>query len=727
MGIAVEHRPQGNEVILQIRNDLATIFLGGTEDKVVTIDDRKLLSLGQAVQEAMRQGVKGLVIIGPHENMFSVGVDVSWWSSIPSAKSAEDFSRRGQEILNYIAELPIPTVAAISGACLGEGYELALACKYRLAASNSTTRIGLPQLQFGLIPALGGGQRLTQLVGLPKALDLISNARLITADSAYRLGLVDQVILNANNSVYAALRQAASELALGRIQVARYRPSMRDRLITRTAMGRKLAIQKITKETSLRSRGRYPAPERAIGAIGLGLRSGMKAGLQEEAKSLAELIAGSECRSLLHLHVLRESAKKLGRVLQNEAREAKIAVIGVGGSAEDLCLTALASGNQLIYLEPNSQNRERAYIALDQAMVRRFGSDLKELESARNRLQLADRFSAIAAADVVLEAVGDDFETKSAVLHELNGAVRRDALIAASSSVHSLSKYSGGIDGPERLVGMQFFPSAARSGAGRGGLVEIRMVRKAKPRNLSLAAALSVHLGRVPVFVEDIPGGLVNQLLAPYFLEACYLLAEGYPVRTIDLAVEGFGMAMGPFRAMDEMGLDVVFQLHEQLKALQGERLVGPEFAKELLGRGRIGRKSGAGFYRYHGRDFLVDASLEDSMGIKKKSTNNPALVTYIASRLILVLVNEAVRILDQGVVGKPGRDAAGQIDLASVLGFGFPTFRGGLIHYGNSIGVDKLEEHLADFALNIGARYKPWQGILERASRGASLYDARG
>ena len=715
---ASEQQYAGGEVLLQIKGELATIFLGSSEEQLVMFSEHRLISLARALQDVLKHGAKGLVIIGPHDQMFCAGTDIKDLASVSHSKNAEELSRQVQELFEQIASLPIITVAAISGSCLGGGTELALACKYRLATGLPSTKIGLPEIQLGILPSFGGTQRLPRLIGLRKALEIILQGKVLSSDQAFRVGLIDQVIVNKGVSPYAALKQAASELAMGRITLARYRPSLRERMLTYSAAGRHFVIKNAQMEIDRRGKGHYPAPNRALAAINIGLKSGIKAGFEEEAKAMGELVVSNECKSLLHIYTLRENSKRIGKPLLEEVKSAKVGIVGNGAMGEAVALSSLVNGNQVIMLESNAQVRHRIQYSLEQAMIKKFGMQGTALDEAKQRLSVVDKFGGLAAADIVIEVVNENSEIKKTVFSEIVAAVRRDTIIASNTPSQALSDFVQSVDNPGRIIGLHFFHPLSRI-----NLVEIVRATKTSTKTLVYTSAFATHLGKFPIIVEDRPGFVVNRILGAYFAEAQFLLSEGYSVTSIDNAAESFGMPMGPFRLIDELGLDVTNLFLKQLSNVYGERLSGPDFLQTLLDKGRLGRTCGMGFYRYHNDEFIADPHLEQNLGIRKRNDFNPAISKYLEDRLVLPMVNEAIRILDEGVAGVSGRDAAGQIDLASVLGFGFAPFRGGILRYADAIGADKLEEFLDNFSHNVGERYKPCSGILDRASRGWSFY----
>ncbi|OVE80016.1 hypothetical protein BVY02_01610, partial [bacterium J17] len=326
-------------------------------------------------------------------------------------------------------------------------------------------------------------------------------------------------------------------------------------------------------------------------------------------------------------------------------------------------------------------------------------------------------FKALEGSSIVIEAVIEDMAVKKQVLSEASRNVDSDAILASNTSSLSITELADNLEKPERVLGMHFFNPAEKM-----PLVEIVKGEKSSERAISHTAALTSMLGKFPIVVNNVPGFLVNRILTPYLVEASHLLSEGHSIVSIDSAALDFGMPMGPFRLLDEVGLDVAAKVSAVLEEGYGDRMSGPTYAEQLVSLKRMGKKSGKGFYIYQGRSSSTDSELSSILQLPE-SPQQPLSSKELANRLVLRLVNEAVCCLDEGVCSGDPREAAGQVDLGSVMGIGFAPFRGGIIYYAEQIGAKELHKRLSDLSKKHGDRYSPSPGIIRRAESNSSFY----
>lgn len=714
---------QFGEVSLNIDEELAIICLGTSTEQHIGLTERRLLSLSRAIQVAMQRGVRGIVLIGPCQGMFCMGLEISDLLRISTAKEAEDLSRQVQQLFDLIAGLPVTTVAAISGHCLSGGAELALACKYRLALSDDLSghcrvgKIGFPDVQLGVIPCFGGTQRLPRIIGLSKTLNIISQGQMLDFSQAFDCGLVDQIVAANGVDPYEALKQAASELALGDIKLRKRGLSLKEAFCTHSYPGRNYIISRFKTSIAERCRDHYPAPAKALHAVNSGLKFGFRAGLVEETKAFGELAVTSECRSLLYLHNLREASKQIGKHMQVEVKSLRVALLGVDSSiAESVMTSIVTNGGNVLIIDMDSSSRLRGHsLAMEQRISKKIGISIDVL---RNKISVSDKLSALSSADFIIDCSGKWLEYKENAAGEIFSFIRRDALLAINTSFAPVESLIMGIENPSRIIGMHLFEPISRV-----PIVELIRTPKTSTKTLVHAAAVVCNMGKIPIVVEDSPGFVINRILGAYFTECLHLLSDGYSLRVIEGAAESFGMSMGPFRLMDEIGIDIARSFMLGLSGVFGNRFDCPGILDKLLKSGRSGRKVGLGFYTYSHHTCSFDTAVESIIAtIVKRDTIRNAVVKHVEDRLVLSMVNEAVMIMDEGLAGAPGSGAAGQIDLGTVLGLGFAPFRGGVLHYADSLGVDNLEEFLDNFCKNVGDRFMPCAGIVSRASRGESF-----
>ncbi|OVE79643.1 hypothetical protein BVY02_02635, partial [bacterium J17] len=340
------------EVVLEIEGPLAAIKLGGDNERVVTLTEARIASLEKALKEVESNSeVKGLVISGAQHELFCAGADITAIRDVKDPKVGAVLAERGQSVFNQIENLKCTTVAAINGACVGGGCEMVLACDYRIASAYESTKVGLPEIKLGIIPGFGGTQRLPRLVGLPKAFSVILPGKVLSAPRAKKLGLLDVLVEGTSaEDTHKQLLAKAREIALGKFSPNQGDLSLSDRILTYTAIGRWIVSNKAKQGVVKETRGKYPAPLKAIEVALIGLKSGIEQGLKKEAQALGELVVSAESKALVHIYFLTESAKKLGRAEKDQAKQSKVAVIGGGTMGAGIAAAFLAKGVSVLCL-----------------------------------------------------------------------------------------------------------------------------------------------------------------------------------------------------------------------------------------------------------------------------------------------------------------------------------------------------------------------------------------
>ena len=701
----------------------------------VVFDDptRKLNVLDRATMEGLagvleeverlaRVGqIRALVVESGKPDGFIAGADVDAIVEIEDPREGEAASRAGQAIFLELERLPIPTVAAIHGICLGGGTELALACRFRLASDSPRTRFGLPEVQLGILPAWGGTTRLPRLIGLRAALDLLLTGRTVSASSALRLGLVNEVLPAAlfREKVRAFADQAVS-LPPG---ASRPRRKLLARVVDDTPPGRRLVLATARRKVIARTGGHYPAPLRIIDVLKRGAGRSLRRSLELEAAAAGELIASETSKNLLHVFRLREGARKRPEAapgVEGSTVE-KIAVLGAGvmggGIAQLGAYHGLSVRMKDIRHEAVASGLQHAR-ELFQESVRKRRMKPREAERRMELITGGIEYHGFGGVDLVIEAVVERMDVKRAVLREAEERVRESCILATNTSSLSVDEMAEALERPERFCGMHFFNPVHKM-----PLVEVVRGARTDDGTIATVHALTLKLGKVPVVVKDGPGFLVNRILGPYLNEAAFLLADGASVEEVDRAARDFGMPMGPLRLIDEVGIDIARHAGETLHSAFGERM-RPAPALATLGASeRRGRKNGRGFYEYHdGEAEDVDDTVYADLGLSPPATDAGPGEREIRTRLVLAMINEAARALDDRIVRH-----AGDVDVAMVMGTGFPPFRGGLLRFADSLHPRTVVERLEGLAARQGARFEPAPLLRELASRDRTFYEAFG
>ncbi len=660
--------------------------------------------------------VDAVVLLSGKKDLFIAGADIDQFVALVAAEDARQLSRRGQQMVAQIAAFPKPLVAAIHGACLGGGLEVAMAARYRVASDAPVTQLGLPEVQLGIIPAASGCQRLPRLVGLRAALGMILTGRPARPARALRIGLVDEVVPES------ILRQvataAATRLATG------WRPRRRARRRVRALLdshppGRWLVLWQARRQVRKRTGGHYPAPLAAIAAIGRGLARGAAAGLAREAELFGELAVGPVSRRLVQIFLTTTALKKdagVGIESSDVRPVERLGVIGAGFMGAAIAgVSALRAGVDVRLRDTDWDRVARGLVAarhvLDQARRRR---RLDKYEHYRRSALLSGSPDAAGfrRRDLVIEAVFEDVGVKRRAIADLEQVVADDCVLASNTSTIPIGRLQEGARRPERIVGMHFFSPAERM-----PLLEVIRGPATTDRATAVAARFGQRLGKTVIVVRDAPGFWVNRILAPYLNEAGWLLDEGVPIHAIDRAMTALGFPVGPLALLDEVGLDVAGKAAAVLHDALGVRLAPAPAIGGLIEDGRLGRKSGRGFYHHErGKRRRPDESIRDLIH-PRRATRRPT-PSEIERRLLLAMLNEAARAMSEDITRSPGDG-----DIGAVMGFGFPPFLGGPLRYIDDRGATGIVAELEQYADRLGPRFAPADVLVEMARTGGTFY----
>lgn len=691
---------------------LAVLVLDPPHRRLAVFDVPLVRDLDAALEELEADGaLRGLVITGREPLSFAAGADVNAIAGITDEEIAWRLARIGQGVFARIAALSrtgggrVTTVAAVGGPVPGGACEIALACDRIVLADHPRTRIGLPETQLGILPGWGGCQRLPRRVGIPKALDAILSGRLFRPHSALRAGIVDRL----TQPVY--LRHVAAEIAMGRMPCSRAERGWRGPLIDRNPLARALIAKGARKQVLARTRGHYPAPLEALALVARAPSTPIERGLEREARALAKLAVSPVCKSLVGIFQLSEDAKKLGD-LADGTRAGSVTrggVIGAGVMGAEIASLMASRGMQARLADLDRHQLDAALHAhrawaREQAQRRRLLPH--EVDGAIDRLEVTTSSpNGFDRCGLVIEAVAEKLAVKRAVLGAIAERVAPDALLATNTSSLSVAEIAAELPHPERVVGIHFFNPVRRM-----PLVEIVRGPATTPAVVARAARFALDLGKTPVVVADVAGFLVNRILGPYLDEAVRLFEAGAEPERVDRALVAFGMPMGPFELLDEVGLDIAAHAAASLEAAYGERMQASTRLADLVASGELGKKSGRGIYVW-----------ETGKGGKpKRAGRNPRFAAAggsgggsaaagsldeeaLASRLVLCMIAEAARALEEDVVSGPR-----ELDLATIFGMGFAPFRGGLLRHADSLGARRVVDELAHLAAAADVAARP-------------------
>ncbi|MBO1106802.1 fatty acid oxidation complex subunit alpha FadJ [Plesiomonas shigelloides] len=659
-----------------------------------------------------RNDVRGLVLISGKTDSFVAGADISMLAACRSADEAATLSRQGHAVMAELEALPFTVVAAIHGACLGGGLELALACHARVCTEHDKTQLGLPEVQLGLLPGSGGTQRLPRLIGVAKALDLMLTGRSVRAKSARKMGLVDDVVPPS------ILLQAAAELAL-KPKPKRSKPGgAMGWLLEGNSAGRNLVFNQATKQTLSKTRGNYPAPEKILDVVRCGLEKGMAAGLEAEAREFGELVMTPESAALRSIFFATTEMKKAREAGATPLPLKSIGVLGGGLMGGGIAfVTASKAGLPVRIKDVASAGINHAlrysYDILNKRVKKKI---LLPAQMQKQMLMLSGGldYTAFAERDLVVEAVFEDLKLKQKMVADVEQHCRVDTVFASNTSSLPIGQIAAQAQRPENVIGLHYF-----SPVDKMPLVEVIPHAGTSAQTIATTVEFARKQGKTPIVVADQAGFYVNRILAPYMNEAARCLLAGDSIEHIDAALMDFGFPVGPITLLDEVGIDVGAKISPILQEALGERFAAPDAFSALLKDDRKGRKNGRGFYLY-GKKMrkgkkLPDTSVYKVLGVQPSTNQDPQ---ELAERCVLMMLNEAARCLDEGIIRSP-RDG----DIGAIFGIGFPPFLGGPFRYMDRIGAAQLTTRLQEHAKRFGQRFEPCERLLQMAQGNEKFY----
>ena len=697
-----------NGVELERDGNLAIIWLdtpGERVNKLTTgmLDD--FSSLLDTLENAA--SIEAAVLISRKKDSFIVGADIEAFKDFATPAEAGAVIREGHALFNRLEGLQKPIVAAIHGAAAGGGLELAMACSYRLVSTHPKTKLSLPEVNLGLLPGLGGTQRLPRLVGVQKALDIMLTGKSVYPKPARKMGLIDATIHP--QGLLEAAKQAARELAKGDLETGRETLSWRDRLLERTPLSR-VVYQQAEKSVRERTGGHYPAPFKIIECVRIGQERGFEAGLEAERQNFSELLFTPQSKSLIHLFFAKNAAEK--NPYKTQAREVDtVGVLGAGLMGAGIAQISAAGGYDVLLKDRDLELAAAGKKKVWEGLSKRVGKGMStfERDQTAERVVPVEDYAPFGEAEVVIEAVLEDLTLKRSVLGELE-AVNDNFIFATNTSSIPVGQIAAGAAHPERVVGMHYFSPAQKI-----PLLEIVKTERTSDWVLGTAFAVGLKQGKTVIVVGDAPGFYTTRILAAYMNEALVLLEEGGDIAQIDKAMRAFGFPVGPLTLLDEVGIDVGAKITEVMRDFFEARGVQPSRAgKEVVEAGYKGRKNKKGFYTYEGGKSeykAVNADIYAFFGGPSRKTLPPKL---IQDRLAFMMMNEAARCLEEGVIASPTDG-----DVGAVFGLGFPPFLGGPFWYMDARGLEDVVGTLAELEHTHGARFKPAEILNEKLESG--------
>jgi 3-hydroxyacyl-CoA dehydrogenase/enoyl-CoA hydratase/3-hydroxybutyryl-CoA epimerase len=709
------------------QNGLALLTLDLKDSKVNILTSEVMTQLDQLLDEVrVDSRIKVLIFMSGKEDNFIAGADVQEIKDVTDPEEGTQKARMGQAIFQKINDLPFPVIAAIQGACVGGGLELALACHFRLAKDHPKTKLGLPEVRLGILPGFGGTQRLPRLIGIQRALDLILTGKLINAKRAYKMGLVDKLI--SKQYPHSFLKAAAEEFALEilrkfqrtAIENKRGAKRLHALLLESNTFGRKILFDQAKKRVLKSSRGYYPAPLKALESVERGIQLPLNEGLEIEAKLLGELITTEVSKNLISIYNLNEELKKDPGVEKSKIQPMEIKQMGLlgagvmgGGIAQYLAFNEVPVRMKDINAEALEVGLKRAEQIFQTAVAKK-RLTRREMKRKMSYISGTLDYSGFSQMDLVIEAIVEDLEIKKKVFAELEAAVKDSTILASNTSSLSITEIATAVKKPERVIGFHFFNPVHRM-----PLVEVIRGDKTSDQTTVTTVAFAKRLGKIPIVVKNSPGFLVNRILGPYINEAALILEEGAKIEEIDQTMVDFGMPMGPLKLLDEVGIDVGYKVSKILHEAFKDRITPSKIIEKLVEDKRLGKKGGKGFYIYEGKNTKVDSAVYALIADLRKTTRQISK-EEIQERLIFIMLKEAALCLDEGIIRCP-RD----VDAGMIFGTGFPPFRGGLLRYADSLGLEKIVDKMNQLRDQFGDRFEPPKLLIKKATKKEKFYES--
>ena len=659
--------------------------------------------------------ISGIVVCSGKKDSFVAGADINMINECKTNEEVASLSRQGQMIFSQIEQLNIPVVAAINGACLGGGLELAMACHARVCSDDPKTALGLPEVMLGLLPGSGGTQRLPKLVGVQKALDMMLTGKELRAKQALKAGLVNDVV---PNSILIATAEKMA-LAGNFKQKVMYKSSLVNKFLEGTSIGRGLVYKQAKKSVLSKTKGNYPSPVKIINCVKVGIEQTPAKGYQVEADSFAELAMTPVSAQLRNLFFATTDMKKEQGVADVMPEKiSKAGVLGGGLMGGGIAFATATKANVPARIKDISHQGishalKYSFDLLNKKVKRRFIRK-SEMQKQMSMITGCVDYSGFKDLDIVVEAVFENLELKQNMVVEIEKNAKNSTIFASNTSSLPIGKIAANAARPENVIGLHYF-----SPVDKMPLVEIIPHDTTSDQTISTTVAFAKKQGKTPIVVKDKAGFYVNRILAPFMNEAAILLLAGEPIDSLDKALVNFGFPVGPMQLLDEVGIDVGAKIGPILQADLGDRFAAPSAFSKLLDDGRLGKKANKGFYLY-GKQAKkgkkqVDESIYTLLNLKPTSKLSG---DEIAKRCVYMMLNEAARCLDEGIV-RSARDG----DIGAIFGIGFPPFVGGPFRYIDQIGAQSLVAQLTQWSKEHGERYEPCDALVAMAENGSCYY----
>lgn len=695
----------------EVIDGIMIVTLDTLGEKVNKLDEQLIDEFSSLLDDLeSNEELTGAVLLSGKENNFIAGADIEMFKTRETAEELSELSWTGHEILLRVENFPKPIVAGIHGSCMGGGTELALACHYRLVSDHSDTKIGLPEVKLGLLPGMGGTQRLPRLIGIQKALPYLLTGKNMYSRQARRTGFADEVIHRhaLKDAGIKAVEKLASES-----QNHPDRRSIPEKLLESNSLTRKIIFSQARKQTQGKTKGNYPAPFKIIDSVEYGYNNGFEKGIKNESKLFGELAVTPESRALVQLFFAMNEAKK--NPMEDKKKEVnKIGVLGAGLMGSGIAQVSIEDGFHVWLKDQTMENAVKGEAGIEDDLEEKVGKKIIssfEKDEQISRIHPTTSYDNFDQLGLVIEAVFEDLDLKQSIVQEVESNGSDQLILASNTSSLPISDIAAKAKRPELILGMHYFSPVQKM-----PLLEIIKTDKTADWVIATAYDVGLRQGKTVIVVDDGPGFYTTRILAPFINEALLMLEEGAAIEQLDKSMKNFGFPVGPVALLDEVGIDVGAHVAGVLSDTFEERgAKTSKKAKELMDAGYKGRKNKKGFYNYSDdKKKDVNKEIYGFFGGEKRKEFKPI---EIQERLSLVMVNEAVHCLQDGILKSPTDG-----DLGAILGLGFPPFLGGPFRYADREGASTIVERMEILQTELGDRFKP-ADLLKDHAENATIF----
>lgn len=695
-------------------DDVAIVILDTPGEKVNKLNEKLIDEFSDFLDKLESDdNLEGALLISGKENNFIAGADIEMFKTRETAQELSELSWRGHEILLRIESFPKPIVVGIHGSCMGGGTELALASHYRIVSDHNSTKIGFPEVKLGLLPGMGGTQRLPRLIGIQKALPYLLTGKNMYSYQARKTGFADEIIHQ--YAVKEAGIKAVKKLRKQKV----FHPDKRsiaEKILESNSAGRAIIFSQAHKRTQKETKGNYPAPPKIIDSVEYGYKHGFEEGLKNESKLFGELAVTPESRALVQLFFTMNNSKK--NPLEKKKRDVKkLGVLGAGLMGSGITEVSIEDGLNVWLKDQKLENAMKGENSIRENLDKKVSKHIISEFERDEKISLVhptESYDAFDDIDLVIEAVFEDLDLKRTIVKEVEDVCAEDTIFASNTSSLPISEIAKNAKRPENIVGMHYFSPVQKM-----PLMEIIKTEQTADWVVATAFDIGLRQGKNVIVVNDGPGFYTTRILAPYINEALLMLEEGAKIEELDNAMKQFGFPVGPVALLDEVGIDVGAHVADTLSSkFEARGAKTSKKSKELMDDEYLGRKNKRGFYKYE----------EDT---KKKKEVNAEIYQYfggtdrksfdkeeIQDRLSSVMINEAVYCLQEEIL-----ESVSDGDLGAILGLGFPPFLGGPFRYIDRISVESFIERMNTLHNEYGDRFKPADLLLETKSNGSQFH----